>query len=146
MNWGYGIMFTIATFVAAMVGMVYVAMQQTNDMVDKNYYAQELKYQQLIDAAHNLNSVSTAPLLVAHPDRLEVNIPETLCVEFKNGRLEFLRNDDQQKDITVDFLPDAAGVFLLEKSGFHPGQYKARISWESQGKSYYKEQEVTIQP
>ncbi len=145
MNWGHKITFVIITFILAMLTMVYVAMQQTNEMVDKNYYAQELKYQTLIDAAHNLNAVSTEPLVLQNPDgRVAVQIPAALLPGFKNGKIEFLRNDDQDKDISLEFSPDTTGVFLIDQAKFSPGLYKARIGWDSQEKQYYEEQEINI--
>lgn len=144
MNWGYKIMFVIIAFIIAMLSMVYVAMQQDNEMVDKNYYAQELKYQTLIDAAHNLNEVSSAPLLKQSAAGIEVQIPVTLLSGFRNGRIEFIRNDDQNKDISLDFSPDSNGLFLIDQSKFYPGPYKARIGWDSQEKKYYEEQELNI--
>lgn len=146
MNWGYGIMLVIAAFIAAMCGMVSVAMRQTNDMVDKNYYAQELKYQHRIDAAHNLQAISSEPLLIQRSDSVVIQMPDLALAAFKNGHLEFLRNDDQRKDIELDFLPNQDGLFLMDKNRFEQGQYKVRIQWESQGKSYYKEEELNVTP
>ena len=46
MNWGHKILIVYATFIIAMLGMVYVASKQTNEMQDENYYVKELKYQE----------------------------------------------------------------------------------------------------
>ena len=48
MNWGKGITLVIILFIITMLGMVYVASKQTNEMVEANYYDKELKYQNLI--------------------------------------------------------------------------------------------------
>lgn len=144
MNWGYKIMFVIIAFIAAMLGMVFYASRQTNEMVDQNYYEQELKYQNLIDAAHNLNAISNELLVKQSASGVEVQIPGALLADFKQGKIEFLRIDDQSKDINLDFSPDSNGLFLIDQSRFSPGLYKARIGWYSRAKQYYKEQELTI--
>jgi len=63
MNWGKSITIVIVSFIAIVLGMVYVASKQTNEMIDKNYYDKEIKYQTLIDAAENLNKVSKDSLI-----------------------------------------------------------------------------------
>ena len=49
MNWGHKITIVILTFIIGMLGMVYVASKQTNEMFDSNYYEKELKYQNYIN-------------------------------------------------------------------------------------------------
>jgi hypothetical protein len=50
MNWGHKIAIVIAAFVIGMLSMVYFASQQTNEMIDDNYYQKELAYQDIINA------------------------------------------------------------------------------------------------
>ena len=59
MNWGYKIAIVIGVFLAGMLGMVYYASIQTNDMIDDNYYQKELEYQQVIDAQKNLAAITS---------------------------------------------------------------------------------------
>lgn len=145
MNWGHKITLVIAAFIVAMLTMVYVASRQTNEMIDKNYYERELKYQSLIDAANNLNAVSQDTLVHQNAAGISLQIPGVLLAGFSDGRVEFIRNEDESKDMSFDFLPDTNGLFLIDKSKFSPGLYKARIQWKSQEKRYYEEQEINIE-
>lgn len=146
MNWGYKILIVIIAFILIMLGMVYVAMQQTNDMEDTNYYEKELKYQSKIDASNNLNAYNSDSILLQLKDAVQIRIPEGLDTDFKNGSLEFLRSDDKRKDVNVSFLPDSAGVFKISKSRFTHGFYKVRIAWDNGAQHYYKETSISIQP
>lgn len=145
MNWGHKITLVIIIFIITMLAMVFVAFKQTNEMVDSNYYEKELKYQSLIDAAHNLNAVSNEVILSKNPDGLLVTIPMALTNNFENGTIEFLRNDDEKKDITLSFKPDSQGLFLIHSSKVSPGSYKVRIKWDSDKKSYYREQNLMLE-
>lgn len=145
MNWGHKITLVILAFITAMLSMVYVAMRQTNEMMDKNYYEQELKYQALIDAAQNLNAISHEPVVQQNAEGLVLQIPEVLLSGFKDGKVELLKSDDQAKDISLNFSPDSNGLFLIKKSELHTGSYRARIRWSSQGKAYYREQELNVE-
>ena len=55
MSWGYKILIVYILFIGMILGMVYVASRQTNEMQDDNYYAKELVYQSVIDGKNNLN-------------------------------------------------------------------------------------------
>lgn len=144
MSWGYKILLVIVVFIVSMLAMVFVSFRQTNDMVDANYYEKELKYQSLIDASKNLNDVSTLSLISKKEDGIVVTIPSSLLVDFKNGKLEFLKNDDQKQDFTLNFEPNADGVYLIPNAKMQTGSYKVRIQWESNKKSYYREQTIIV--
>ncbi len=144
MNWGYKILIVIVVFIVSMLAMVFVSFRQTNDMVDTNYYEKELKYQSLIDASKNLNAVSNIDLISEKEGGIAITIPPSLLVDFKNGKLEFLKNDDQKQDFTLNFEPNADGVYLISNAKLQTGSYKVRIQWESNKKSYYREQTVII--
>ena len=56
MNWGHKITLVFIVFAIAILGMVYVASQQTNELQDENYYEKELVYQTVIDGRNNLKN------------------------------------------------------------------------------------------
>ena len=145
MNWGHKITLVIITFILCMLGMVFIAFKQTNEMIDTNYYEKELQYQSLIDAAKNLNEVSNDDLITQNADGLLISIPTSLLVDFENGRIEFLKIDNQKKDTTISFKPDAGGIFKIGNSIISKGSCTARIKWNSQNKAYYREQNLIVQ-
>ena len=144
MNWGYKIMLVIICFILAMSGMVCVAFKQTNEMIDSDYYGKELRYQELINAAHNLNSVSNSQILIQKENKIFLEIPMGTFNEFKEGKIEFLRNSDQSKDKLISFIPDQNGAFSLSVDKFSNGMYKSRIKWTNGSKDYYREQNIMI--
>lgn len=146
MNWGHKITIVIVAFIIIMLSMVYVAMRQTNEMEDANYYDKELKYQNKIDAANNLSASGTDSILSQNSKAVMIQIPKKLIADFKNGTLEFLKSDDQKKDLNLSFKPDTAGIFSIEKSKFVQGFYKARISWDNGAEHYYKEETISVLP
>ncbi len=144
MNWGHKITFVIIAFITGMLGMVFLAFRQTNEMVDSNYYEKELKYQDLIDASKNFNIASYDTLISQNKDSLVVKIPTQLLGDFSNGSLEFIRNSDQSRDLLYHFTPNSVGNFFLGKEKFIAGMYMVRIHWNSLGKSFYKEKSIFI--
>lgn len=146
MNWGHKITLVILIFIISMLVMVFIAFKQNNEMMDDNYYEKEIKYQSLIDAAHNLNAVSDEVILIKTPNGLQLKIPVVLKSDFKNGKIEFLSNNDHGKDKLLNFLPDSSGLFFINKSAISPGSYKVRIAWDNNNKSYYREQNLILAP
>jgi hypothetical protein len=128
-----------------MLSMVYLAFQQTNDMVDTNYYDKELKYQLKIDAAQNLNAASTEVLVTQFEKNVKILLPKNLIKNFANGKLEFLKSDDKRRDLNLSFQPDTAGQFIIDGKRFVRGLYKVRLQWESEDKSYYREQDLMLE-
>lgn len=145
MNWGHKILITIVAFILIMLSMVYVAMKQTNEMEDANYYEKEMKYQARIDAAHNLNEAGNDTILTLSKEGVSILIPEKLRTDFENGKIEFLRSNDQKKDLTINFTTDSSGQFFVERSKFTTGFYKAKIDWDNEQKHFYKEQVIYIE-
>ena len=145
MNWGHKLTVVIGIFILAMLSMVYLAFQQTNDMVDTNYYDKELKYQLKIDAAQNLNAASTEVLVTQHEKNVKILLPKNLTKNFVNGKLEFLKSDDKKRDLNLSFQPDTAGQFIIDGKRFVRGLYKVRLQWESEDKSYYREQDLMLE-
>ena len=145
MNWGHKLTVVIGIFILAMLSMVYLAFQQTNDMVDTNYYDKELKYQLKIDAAQNLNAASTEVLVTQFEKNVKILLPKNLTKNFANGKLEFLKSDDKKRDLNLSFQPDTAGQFIIDGKRFVRGLYKVRVQWESEDKSYYREQDLMLE-
>lgn len=144
MNWGKGITLVIILFIITMLGMVFYASKQTNEMVENNYYDKELKYQSLIDASKNLNVISIDSLIVQEENQLKVVIPNALVNGFKDGNIEFLSNDAEKKDTNIAFSPDSSGNYIIPRNDIKSGYYNARIKWVSNEKNYYREQKVII--
>ena len=144
MNWGKGITLVIILFIITMLGMVFYASKQTNEMVENNYYDKELKYQSLIDASKNLNVISTDSLIVQEENQLKVVIPNALVNGFKDGNIEFLSSDAEKKDTNIAFSPDSTGNYIIPRNDIKSGYYNARIKWISNEKNYYREQKVII--
>lgn len=145
MNWGYGILGVIIVFLVSMMGMVYVASQQTNDMMDKDYYARELRHQQIIDATHNLQAVATDQLILqSQAGQLRIALPPATYQQLSKGTIELLKPNDRQKDLVLPLLPDANGIQNINDRRLVQGFYRARLSWENEGKAYYHEQDINI--
>lgn len=144
MNWGHKILLVIIAFVFLMFGMVYIAFQQNNELIDNNYYEKETKYQSVIDASHRLNDVYSKNVFIQNGTLISVKLPDSLIQFFNNGKIEFLKNDDQSKDVRISFIPDSLGIFNIEKSKFGKGTFTARVEWYNDKTMYYRTEKLIL--
>lgn len=139
MNWGYRILVVIILFVVGMVSMVYVSMQQTNDMLDDNYYVEEKKFQSLLDAQEALKSIQQKPLLVQNDTEVTIQLPSQSYDDIQDAYVHFIKPDNQKLDVKFDFTPDEEGHFNISKSDLVKGVYKVRVKWYNADKMYYSD-------
>lgn len=146
MNWGYKILLVIIAFIVGMLSMVYIASKQTNEMIDKDYYEKELKYQNLINAAQNLNNLNVKKdsILFVENKMLKLKLPTNTFENFKSGNLELLRLDDIKKDKNIELNP-INGNQDISMNELFTGNYKIRLFWENASTQYYIEKTLFIQ-
>ena len=145
MNWGHKITIVIIAFLIIMLGMVFFAMKQTNEMEDKDYYKKELAYQEIIDAKQNLLNISENNLVSQNVNEVAVTLPTGTFEKLQSGRIEFLRTDAAAKDVVREMEITGYSRFNFPKGQFIKGAYKARISWTSGGTPFYKEESLFVE-
>ncbi len=146
MNWGHKIIIVFTLFAAGILTLVIGSMRKKIDMVTADYYAEELKYQQVIDGRQNANRLS-APVVVTQPgEQVEISFPEELHQRPLQGYVLFYRPSDAGKDIRVPLQPDAQGRQQIDRRRLQPGNYQVKLQWETDGKPYFQETQLFIQP
>ena len=145
MSWGYKILIVYIVFITMMLGMVYVASRQTNEMQDKNYYAKELVYQSVIDGKNNLNALSETVSISNTSEMVTIKLPGAAIANITEGSVYFLRPSDEKSDVRTKLIVDASGIQTIPAAKFKKGLYTVQISWKSNGKIYYNEQKYTVE-
>lgn len=145
MNWGHKIAIVIVIFLVGMVSMVYFALQQTNEMIDDQYYQKEMAYQQVIDAQQNLQDISDDNLVSQTMYEMVFTLPTGTYEKLEKGNIELIRNDSKSKDVQLAIVPNGSNRRVIAKSTLSKGIYKARIRWTSDKKEFYKEESVYVQ-
>ncbi len=145
MNWGHKIGIVIVLFVTGMLGLVFYASQQTNEMIDDNYYQKELAYQDVIDAKQNLYDLTSDNLIHQNVNEVFIILPNGAFEKLEKGQIEFLRTDSKAKDIHLPIIPNGSNRRSIMKTALSKGIYKGRISWTNNGKAYYKEESIFVE-
>lgn len=143
LNWGYKILIVYAFFVAGILCLVYLSSKQNKDLVAENYYAEELKYQKIIDQSSNTASLSSPLELHKQDNEIKLYFPsEFFNVNGKGNWLLYY---------AADIALDQSGTFELKHGEANivlphrlHGLYTLKLSWHALDKDFYFEQDITF--
>lgn len=144
MNWGYKILIGFSTFVVGMLCMVGVAMKQSNEMMDDNYYDKELKFQDKIDASKNLSAVAEKLSITDSGNIIVLQLPAATVASNTVGTIECIRSAEQKRDVKMRLQLDENGRQVLPKALFVNGIYQLRLDWTTNGTTYFHSQALII--
>ncbi len=121
--------------------MVVISMRQDVSLVAPDYYKQEITYQDQIDKLKNTNEAgANVPNLIYNSAENKVIVS---CPVSLSGEIQFYRPSDATKDITVKFNVDQTD-WQMNTATMNKGLWKVKISWENEGKTHYKEQNLVL--
>jgi nitrogen fixation protein FixH len=146
--WPYGIILAFILFISGTVGLVVMACSQRVDLVSKNYYEQELKFQGQIDRAGRANQLATQASAKYDPGRkcIIVSLPRQHAGLEVAGHIELYRPAAAGLDQRLELRPDSTGIQAVDASTLSPGLWKVRLSWFADKQDYFAEQRVVIGP
>lgn len=144
MSWGYKVIIILIVFVAGMISMVYISMRQTNEVVDANYYEQEMKYQDVIDAKKNLLALEDTVAIRVAEGYVQIHFPEAATTQLDSGNIQFMRLSNSKDDKHIQMKEESGSLYKIPVTSFPKGLYKVRIEWSNNGTGYFHEQNYNI--
>jgi nitrogen fixation protein FixH len=78
MNWGYKLFFTFIVFAILMSWLVYRAFHTDFQLVEKEYYKSELRYQEVIDGTNRVNALSSTVSLTVENETIILQLPDEM--------------------------------------------------------------------
>tara|TARA_R110001592_G_scaffold123630_2_gene331752 strand:- start:385 stop:822 length:438 start_codon:yes stop_codon:yes gene_type:complete len=141
-NWGTGAFLLFGGFVVFMLGLVFFASQQKNDLVTENYYEKELEFKDVLvkqELTEKLTEqlqieVKGKELILSFPKEVGNNISGKLFL-FKPSNI----NDDKEISFTTD-----NSIKTIDLSDFSTGMYKLKVNWNASENEYYNEEGIVI--
>lgn len=144
MNWGNKLLLTFIVFAAGMGFLVYRSVTTNFELVEKDYYKQELRYQQKIDGMREANNLTAAVNFSQNEKGIHLQFPAEMKEKPLTGEIWFYCAYDKKKDKKFGLLtgPDATQSFRLDE--IEPGSYTVKINWKDGVKEYYSEKTLTV--
>lgn len=116
--------------------------QKNSEMVTDNYYEEELKYQDVIDAKGRADQLQEKPVYSQDKNGIKITFPKDY--DNSNATVKFVlnRTDDQNLDIHKSVQLDMNKSFLIPAQVLTPGNYTLRLSWTKDKKDYRLDYDV----
>ena len=143
MSWGNKLVIVFLAFGSLMTYMVSRCIQTPVNLVSKEYYNDELAYQQVIDGQVNANLLSSNVAVREDENFVTLTFPDEQR-KVLTGKLWFYCASASGKDKKIALHTDENGIQKIPREVFSAGNYTVKISWEDNGDKFYSEQFLSI--
>lgn len=143
MSWGNKLVVVFVAFAALMGTLVYKAVNTKFELVTKDYYKDELRYQEKLDGA--ANAAAAGPLVVkVSAGVIDIQLPQSLAATVADADAWFYCKTnaahDQRSQVKIE-----NGAHHFDASHFAKDSYELKLQFTSGGKQYYYSSPVIIQ-
>lgn len=137
-NWGTGIVIAFICFISFIMYFV-ISMstddQYDHDLVNENYYEQELKYQNDIDKEKNGKALIENVSWHKSNQGIEIKFPANMTYSEIKGTVLLDRPSNKALDFKSD-LNLKSNTFLIQKAYLLEGRWNLKVYWSYQDKDY----------
>lgn len=140
-TWGSGIAIFYISFMVIILAIVIYSAQFNLNLETEDYYAEELKYQEIIDKKLNANGLELKPKIYKRNGKLTVEFPDNAEIE---GTLVMFRASDNRLDRSFAIQLNDSGYQFIEIDDMRQGRWKAKLDWNDGEKEYYLEESVEL--
>ncbi|ELR70754.1 hypothetical protein C900_03362 [Fulvivirga imtechensis AK7] len=144
MNWGTKIVIVFVLFAGLIVTLVTISMKQDVSLVAKDYYVQEIAYQDQIERIKNYKKLGAEQLRITYDDSRSVVVITAPGNHKREGEVHFFRPSDASLDSKYALKPNGDGHQYFDVKNFKKGLWKIKISWQENGREYYEEKTLVI--
>jgi hypothetical protein len=145
MNWGNKLLLTFIVFAGGMGYLIYRSVNTNFELVEKDYYKNELRYQEVIDATNSANALSSQVILEqTKQGNIILQLPEEMKDKIIAGEVWFYCAYNSEKDKKFELRTDSNGIQSFDTNSINTGDYTVRINWHSDGKKYFTEKRLTV--
>lgn len=143
MNWGYRIALLYTSFVIFMLFLVYKSFTYDYHLVAKDYYKQEIEYQNEIDKMNNVKAQQKRLSFAQNAAQMiSVSFPE----DAQKAEILFFRPSNAKKDFRLPLsLSQEKRQVSLPTKGIDRGLWRVKVNWQSaDGKPFYMEERILV--
>lgn len=145
MNWGNKLVFVFIAFALLMGTLVYKAMNTKYELVSKDYYKDELRYQDRIDGKNNVAGLTGKLTLTQDAETVMIDLPSEMRGVKVEGEAWFYCKTDAVRDRKIPLQVDtAARQVILKKALVKETTYELKLNWQAADQKYYIEQPIHV--
>lgn len=142
MNFGNWIVVAFILFAAFIATLVTVCVRQDVSLVSKDYYKEELGYQEQIHRLNNTAALEAKPVIKIVDHTLQVHFNHVGKIE--NGELKLFCPSNAKMDRIFPVESSEERTRTFEINTLQKGMYRAKLFWKMNGKEFYREEVIYI--
>ena len=143
MNWGNRLLIVFGLFALFIGFLVYKCFNTKFDLVSKDYYKDELRYQEKIDGKNNAAEIS-ALQINQNSDSVTVVFPVEQKGMKADGEIYFYCPTNENRDKHFPLAIDAEGKQTINKKELGKGLFNLKITWNAGAKKFFYEKDIKI--
>jgi len=143
-NWGTGIVIAIVLFISYIMFMVITMISTHTDVVEDDYYAQQIDYQATKEAKERGLEVFNELEIEITEESLNIILPQKVVSDSLSGSALFYRPENASLDKIFKFNAEMGNNQKIPLNQLTSGSYLVKINWNSMGESYLVEKHVSI--
>lgn len=139
----------IAYFAVVITGIVFFvgwAIRQNMDLVRKDYYAEELQFQQQFDRVQRTQQLNGQASIAYDraEQRITIALPREHAGQVSTGMIHLYRPSDAKLDRNIRMDLGSDGTHRLDAMQLEAGLWKVRFYWKLDEKEFYFDDSVLI--
>lgn len=144
--WPYAIIAFFAIAICGCAVFVIFCNLHPAELVARNYYEQEVLYQDRIDNIKRARELPATASISYDSSRQEIVVvlPVAAGGALPSGKVELYRPSDAKQDRSLKLAVDKAGRQTIDARTLQPGLWKVRLSWASGMQEYYCDQNLVL--
>src|SRR3954466_7479312 len=111
--WPLGIILTFVVFICSTLGLVVMACRHNTELVNANYYDQEIKYQSRIDSENRAQQLGASATYDAIARHIVISLPSSSAAKNVTGQIQLYRPSSAGLDKEIKLAPGADGTQTL---------------------------------
>lgn len=136
------IILTFVAFAIFILSMVFRSFQSPVDLVSKDYYAQEIKYQTQIEKIKRSEDFQKKIQFFPTKNTLKIQFPDSLEYTKLKGKAHFFRPSNLELDFSVPFQLENQNLILDKLETLQKGAWIIRLDFEYAGTEYFVEERL----
>ncbi len=144
MSWGNKLVFVFVAFAGLMGTLVYKAMNTKYELVSKDYYKDELRYQDKLDGIKQANKISEVQIK-QEKKNIVITFPSELEGLPIEGEAWFYCKTNADKDKRLPLLLHHTSKYIVPADSLSRENYTVKITWKSGSTGYYSEKTINLE-
>ena len=138
-NWGTGIALVYTVFALSMIALVVSSFSKKLDLDSKDYYAQELVFQNQIDKSNRARALASSVKWEVAIGNIIISYPQQFIGSELSGNVNLFKPSDNNADVNFQIQTDEQLKQEISTSTLSKGMYKIRIDWAVGKETYFNE-------